>query len=390
MRRISVARTRALLGCALFATVTGAASCATTGSTVTVSGKTLTVVISAPANLAGDPQAQDTINAERLAYDQLHGQVTSYTVKLREASHDKISDNARAAIEDSKAIAYVGEFQPGTSADSIGITNAEDLLEVSPTDTAVELTQSTPADPGSPRRYYEAPGTYGRTFARVVPTDRLEAKAIASELGTLGVTKLYLASDRTTYGKALRLALANAASPSISVVSSAGAAQAVLYAGSSAGPAATVLNQAASQNAGLKLFVPSALAQDSLVSVLSPAAQRRLYVSSPGFTASDLPVQGKQFLASFRAAYGHAPAPQAIFGYEAMAAVLAVLRSAGPGANNRSTVVSDFLKLRRSSSDSVLGEYSINASGDTSIAPFTFSRVKSGGLVPFKAVSAQG
>ena len=370
--------------------MTGAASCATTGSSVSVSGNTLKIYVSAAAGGASLEPAADILGAEKLAFQQASGGVGRFTVRLVPAASKKLSDNARSAIEDSKAIAYLGEAAPGTSADSIGITNAEDLLQVSPTDTAVELTQSTAADPGSPGRYYEALGTYGRTFARMVPTDRLEAKAVVSELGTLGVTKLYVTGDGTAYGKALRVALASAASPSITIVARRSGAQAVFYGGSSPGTAATVLNQAVSQNPALKLFAPSALDEDAFVSALSPAARRRLYVSSPGFLASGLPPSGRTFTADFHSAYGHAPAPQAIFGYEAMAAVLAVLHEAGPGANNRSTVVADFLKLTRSSSDSVLGAYSINGRGDTSIAPFIFSRVKRGSLIPFKAAPAQG
>jgi hypothetical protein len=38
----------------------------------------------------------------------------------------------------------------------------------------------------------------------------------------------------------------------------------------------------------------------------------------------------------------------------------------------------------------VLGTYSINANGDTSLAPFVISRVKSGQLVPYRFVSEQG
>ena len=38
----------------------------------------------------------------------------------------------------------------------------------------------------------------------------------------------------------------------------------------------------------------------------------------------------------------------------------------------------------------MLGTYSINANGDTSVAPFVFSRLEAGKLVPFKFVQAQG
>jgi branched-chain amino acid transport system substrate-binding protein len=148
-----------------------------------------------------------------------------------------------------------------------------------------------------------------------------------------------------------------------------------------------VFSQAAASNPQAKLVAPSALAQQSLVTALSPAAQRALYVTAPGFY-KDLPAAGQKFQADFQAAYKQAPAPQAIFGYEAMASVLAVLRQAGSSANNRATVVRDYFALKNR--QSVLGTYSISASGDTSLDAFTASRVTAGRLVPFKALAGQG
>jgi branched-chain amino acid transport system substrate-binding protein len=118
---------------------------------------------------------------------------------------------------------------------------------------------------------------------------------------------------------------------------------------------------------------------------LSPGAARQLEVSSPGFLPSDLPATAsQQFVTPFRTAYGHAPSAGAIFGYEAMSALLSVLRKAGSAANNRSTVVRDFFAIRNR--PSVIGTYSINAVGDTSLGAFVFSRVRGGQLVPFKSV----
>ena len=74
-----------------------------------------------------------------------------------------------------------------------------------------------------------------------------------------------------------------------------------------------------------------------------------------------------------------APRPEAIFGYEAMSSVMAVLREAGSAADNRSTVVHDFFSIRNR--DSVLGSYSINVNGDTSLGPFVFSRFEHGKLI---------
>ena len=91
-------------------------------------------------------------------------------------------------------------------------------------------------------------------------------------------------------------------------------------------------------------------------------------------------------MSASRTTYGHTPAPQAIFGYEAMAALLADLDTARTAANQRATVVTDFRSLKRTGS--VIGTYSING-GDPSIAPFVFARVRAGQLVPFAVLRSR-
>jgi branched-chain amino acid transport system substrate-binding protein len=379
------------------------AGCTAAGTSPSVSGTTLKIYVSVPPGGAGSEPAADVLAAEQLAFRQAAGgnTVGSFTIKLASVAGKKISDNARSAIEDSKAIAYVGEVQPGASADSVGITNAQDLLQVSGTDTAVELTRSTPTDPGSPGRYYEALGTYGRTFARVAPTTAQEATALVTEMKSLAVGAVYVASDGSTYGKAIAHEVAqDATGQSIKVTQGAPNARSFLGSGSDAiflgssqagsSSAASVFS-AIAETSTAKLFASSALYEPGFVAALSPAAQRRLYVSSPGFTAADLPASGKQFASAFRAAYGRTPVPEAVFGYEAVAAIMQVLHRAGSSANSRSTIVHGFFAIKNRAS--VLGTYSIGVGGDARIAggaPFVIGRVKSGALVPFRAVQTRG
>jgi hypothetical protein len=200
---------------------------------------------------------------------------------------------------------------------------------------------------------------------------------------TLGVTKLYVTNDGGHYGAAIANAVRQAAAGSISIVGSLSGADGAFYGGSSPPAAARFLNQAAQSSPTMKLFAPSALDGPSLPANLAAAAHN-LFVSAPGFLKQNLSPTGSKFVSDFTTAYGHAPASQAIFGYEAMSAVLAVLHKAGTAANNRSTVVSDFMSLRNR--QSVLGSYSMSSSGDISIAPFVFSRIQQGKLVPFAQV----
>lgn len=366
---------------------------AANSSTNSVTGKTLTIYASVPSQTINPAQAQDILAAEQLALQQAGGQVGNFKIKFMRLDGTKksaISDNARTAIVDKTTIAYLGEIDPGASAQSIPITNDQDILQVSPTDTALEYTQSTPAVRGAPGIYY-AEGSYTttHTFARVVPSASLEAKAQLVEIKALSLSKLYVTSDGTDYGKAIALAVAQDASsagvavkqgsPSPASVKSFGAT--ALFMGASNTAAAARLFNAV--DPGVKLFAPSALDTDTFASVLTPTAARNLYISSPGFMPKNLTPAGQKFVSDFTAAYRHAPALQAIFGYEAMASVLFVLRQAGALANSRSAVVSDFDAIK--DRPSVLGTYSIH-NGDPTLGPFVFSHIQAGKLVPFKFI----
>lgn len=380
-----LARGRVLSACLCLAGIMGlgVGACGSSGSNaVTVSGQRLTVYLSAPANLKNDPEAQDVIDAELLAFHPgcslrrscapIH--IGQFTVYLIRGTSDKLSSTARGAISDQSAVAYLGEIVPGASADSVGITNAQDLLQVSPTDSA-------PA----PQSDFESFSTYGRTFARMVGTVNNEATALVKAMKSMGVTSVYVENDGSSYGKAIAQAVS--ADAGSLVAKSASGAAAVFYGGADQAKAKAAFDSAASANPTVKLFAPSALDDDAFAGGLSPAAQSDLYVSAPGFTTSLLPAAGQSFVTNFKTAFGHAPSSQAIFGYAAMKVVLGALSTAGSGATNRTTVVQALLDGKTRSS--VLGTISISKGGDITIKsatgssapPFVFLRAKAGKLV---------
>jgi branched-chain amino acid transport system substrate-binding protein len=374
--------------CAWALVAAGIAGCTSSGSansSVTVSGNVLTIYVSAAPT--DQPEvARDVLEAEQLAFAQGTHRVGNFAIRMRLVRDATLSAQARTVIQDKSAVAYLGEIVPGSSAASLGITNALDILQVTPTDTALELTQTTPAVANAPDEYYESLSSYGRTFARVVPNSGKEAKAQVQEMHALGVTKLYVDSDGSDYGGAVSYAVKqDAGSAGLTVVGSPATADGAFYGSASPAAAASFFNRIAGSNPSAKLFGPSALDAPAFVSALAPSV-RNLYISVPGFLDSGLTPAGSTFVSRFSSAYGRAPAPQAIFGYEAMSAVLSVLKQAGTSAGNRTTVVHDFFAIKNR--QSVLGTYSIDSDGDTSLAPFVFTRVKSGQLVPVP--SAQG
>jgi branched-chain amino acid transport system substrate-binding protein len=353
-----------------------------TNSAVVISGATLDVVAAQPPG-AADTVTADVLDAERLALKQAGDKVGAYTVALRLAHGNEVSASARSAVEDKTAIAYLGEIAAGTSGVSLQITNQVGLLQVSPTDTAVYLTQSTPGlsdSLGDPGHYYPANGTFHHTFARVVATTAQEAKALVAAMKARQVSKLYVATDGTAYGSSIAGEIRqDAPGQGISIAATPSAADAIFYGGIDGPAAAPALGRLAAANAAAKLFAPSALYDDSFVARLSPAAQKNLYVSAPGLPLSGQNAAAKAFASAFRSAYGHAPQPQAVYGYETMAALLAVLKGLGANANSRAKVVAAFRGLK--DRQSVLGAYSLT-NGDTSLASFVIAHPAGGRLVP--------
>src|SRR5947209_8302062 len=396
--RSARAAARALLPAALLISGAGIAGCSAgpAASSNNVKGGALTIYATAPADVS-DPQGQqDVLNAEQLAFDQGRGSVSAFKLRLVRVSKPKTSDDARSAIQDTSAIAYLGELDPGAGADSIGITNALDVLQVTPTDTAAALTRATAAVPGSPGRYYESLSANGRTFARVVGTTDAEAEGLVMAMSGMGVHSLYIADDASDYGRALAAAVRSAAAAAHLTVRTGAAtaagfsgsgADALLLAARSTSLARSVLAQIAAASPSAKLFAPSALFSQTLAASLG-AQVRNLFVSVPGIQPASLSPAARQFVGSFTSRFGHTPDPRAIFGYEAMSAVLATLGKAGAAANNRSTVVHDFLAIKNRSS--VLGTYSIDSGGDTSLSRFVLSRLRNGKLVPFEALGSGG
>jgi ABC-type branched-subunit amino acid transport system substrate-binding protein len=399
MPRRVLGRTRAvsLCACAALFGLAGCTSSSARNSQITISGAALTVYASQPPGNSGGPAVQDTLAAEKLALTEAGGRAGKFTIKLVTLHGKKLSDNARTAIQNQTAIAYLGELQPGTSQISVEILNQQGVLEVSPADTAVYLTQSTPAVPGSPGTFYPTRSTYRETFARVVPNAAQEAKAQVQMMQAEHVATLFVASDGQPYGAAAALEIERAArqagiavktgAPSAAAVKTSGA-DGLLYAATDDSPSArtaavTLLDGLASALPSLKLFAPSGLYDADFASALGQAAAGRLIVSSPGFLPPDLPPAGSQFASAFKAAYGHVPATQAIFGYEAMKALLSVISNAGASGSSRAAIVAEFRSLKNP--PPVIGTFSING-GDPNVAPFVFARVRGGRLVPFKFV----
>lgn len=360
-----------------------------------------------------DPSMQTSIvNGEKLALYDAHGRAGKLTVtfaSLNDAqskaggwTDSNTQAAAREASQDLKTIAYIGDFDSGATATSLPLTNANDILQVSPGSPYIGLTDGNPNDiKGEPQSYYPLGGH--STFARLVPSDLDEAEATVGFMRSLAVKRLYTLTDVAPYmapydsaiaamvaTDATKRGIALAGSQQVDTATNllpAGYAHIVatiaavhpdaVLVGAAAAPGTEALWRALhAALPGVKLFAPSTLATEPFLRSIGPAAATT-YVTSPILELSQYPAAAQAVLGAYRARFGVAPTAYTLYGFEAMQSVLAAIVAAGSHGADRHDVVKAYFKLGER--NSVIGRYSINNRGDTSLSRFAGYRVGAGG-----------
>jgi branched-chain amino acid transport system substrate-binding protein len=375
--------------------------------------RTITIYSSLPQYGPDRQQSQDMVNAIKLAIEENGGKAGTLTItyvaldsSTREAAtwtDDRVLDNARQAVRDINAIAYIGDRDSAATALSLPLTNEGGILQVSPTSSYDGLTRSGGGRTGEPQRFYPSAT---RTFGRMVPADHVQASALVGYMKTEGVRRLALMGDREIEGGGLADQVSKAAlAQGIEVVDQgridaakgklAGHAQEVaqtgadafLFAGDASTGAARIVQAVGVAAPGMLLFGSDAVGQPSVLDALSAGVKRRLRITTPTLPPRLLPAPARAFRATFASTFGRAPAPEALLSYEATQAVLASIRAAGAKGNDRSAVIAAFHAIR--DRRSVLGRYSIDRFGDTSLSRFAGNTVRGSRLVLDKVLEVR-
>jgi len=378
--------------------------------------KSVTIYSSLPLQGASLPQSQDTINGEKLALKQAGGKVGEFTIKyvsLDDATAaagkwdpGATAANARKAAQDKSTIAYLGEFNSGASAISIPILNEAGILQISPSNTAFGLTKSgAGADKGEPDKYYP---TGKRTYARPVPIDNIQGKVQANYMKDEGVTKLYVLDDKEVYGQGVANFTGEAAKKAgIEVVGTDGwdgkaanyralaskikgtGADAVFLGGIDSNNGIQLFKDLAAAMPNAKLFGPDGMATGGIAEGLPSGIAKQAFLTAPNLDPKEYPPSGQKFYEDFEAEYGE-PAdkvdPYAIYGYETMALALDAIKRAGDKGNDRQAVIDALFATK--DRESVLGTYSIDEFGDTTLSSYGSFTVKGGKLIYNKTFQA--
>jgi branched-chain amino acid transport system substrate-binding protein len=307
----------------------------------------------------------------------------------------KCAANGRLYAGNRSVIGVVGTFNSGCAKIVIPILNRANpgpMAMVSPANTNVGITKKW--DPGEPQKYYP---TGVRNYARVVATDDVQGPADALWTKSLGVKKVYVLNDKQTYGFGVAQTYQTAAKKiGLQVVGFKGwdakqssyealanaikrsGAQAVFLGGIACNNGAKLMQDIKAINPKIKLQMPDGFSDPSANGAVANGA----FISVAGAPPNALKGAGAQFVKSFGKQIGTTPNPYAAYGAQAM---LVMLQAVASGGGDRAKTTKALFGLRVT--NGILGSFTINAAGDTNLAPITIYRQAGKNLKPVKTIT---
>jgi branched-chain amino acid transport system substrate-binding protein len=306
----------------------------------------------------------------------------------------KCAANARTYAGNKSVIGVLGTFNSGCAKIEVPVLNRTALAIVSPANTGVGLTLGGPGtDAGEPGKYYP---TGKRNYARVVANDNVQGPADAMWAKSQGVKKIFVLNDKQTYGYGVAFSFRAAAkSLGLNVVGFQGwdakqsSYEALANSIKQAGADGVFLGGIICNNgaklikdlrAGLpkaKIFMPDGFSDPKSNGTAADGA----FISVAGSPPSALKGEGAKFVKDFGKQIGATPNPYSAYGAQAM---LVMLDAIGKSKGDRASVTQSIFGLKVK--NGILGDFSINKNGDTSLKPITVYRQAKGKLLPLKTI----
>jgi branched-chain amino acid transport system substrate-binding protein len=406
-------------GCLVAALAVGVSACGSSsssgGGSGKISGTALTIYASVPLQGASGSQGMAIENGAGLALDQAGGKVGKYTITYKRlddslastgaADEGKAAQNARQAVSDKNTVGYIGEYNSGISKVTIPILDKAGIAQISPANTYVGLTTNKPgSEPGEPNKYYPAGK---RNYARIVPIDTIQAAALVTSAKQAGCKSVHVWNSKTTYSTGLaRNVVMTAPKAGLKVEGNDGIdpkaanyrslaaqikADCFIYTGEIESNGVQAVKDAASVASVKSLFAGDGMClndtadpKKGIPANIAPRFKCTIATLDPKAFGPE----GKKFFKDYSAKYNVAsPDPYAIYGYEAMSLMLdAVKRASAAGTVTRQAVVDQVFKTKNRKS--VLGTYSIDQNGDTSLTDYGLYKIVNGKLTFGQVIKA--
>ncbi len=398
---------------ALAAVLLGMVGCGGVGvsDVAEATGGQLTVYSSLPLQGPSASTSQQIVDGEKLALHDAGGRAGPFKISyysLDDSSPTSgewnpgvTATDAKLAAQDTSTIAYLGDLDSGATAISLPFMNEAGILQISPASPYVGLTSSFEAGQDEPERFYPSGR---RTFVRLQPGDTAQADAQLQLMKSLGVRRLYVLDDQGPFDVPLanivadyaeRAGITVVAHDSLSTRPEAvftgevekiveSHAQAVFLAGGEGKGTVALWRDLHSAAPSLLLLGSSALASEAFTLQIG-AAGTRTYLTTPTLPSGLYPPSAQRVLRDYRMTFGAEGGAYALYGYEAMTLVLDAVRSSGARVNDRDTVIDRVFATKNR--NSVIGSYSVEPDGETTLSQYGVDRVSAGRPVFLRAIA---
>jgi branched-chain amino acid transport system substrate-binding protein len=350
------------------------------------------------------------VNAIRLALEQRDGKagdvkieyevLDDSTAQAGQWDAAKCAENAQQSAQDEEIIGWIGPFNSGCAAVEIPILNEAGLGMISPANTYTGLTKPTP-DPSEPEKYYP---TGERNYARVIVTDVQQGQAGATLLEQEGMESVYVLDDKETYGKGVadefqkaaedlgieilgREGIDGSASNYRSLMNKIAAADpdAIYFGGIIENGVAQLIKDklgAGMSNEEVAFIGPDGIFVDELLNQAGDDAEG-IYVTFGGIPPEELGEKGQEFIDTYNQNYDDEVQPYTAYAYEAANVMLDAIEraseEAGGDVPDRQAVVEQIFATE--DYEGVLGTWSFDEDGDTTLTELSIQRVENGDFV---------
>jgi len=376
---------------------------------------TVKIVSSLPMTGSALGQNQTIVNGIKQVLEENKNVACDGKIKIEYETYDdataaqgkwepaQVTSNANKAVADKNVVAVIGHFNSGAAKLSIPILNQANLVMISPANTYPGLTKPGKGEPGEPEKYYP---NKVRNYARVVPADDLQGVAGAKWAKLLGAKKVYILNDQELYGKGLAdIFEATAKKEGLQVLGKEGINpkapdyRALMNKIKALNPDLIYFGGITQNNGGqlvkdmrnvgmtadkVKFMGPDGTFEKAIIEAAGKDAEG-IYATFGGLPAQGLTGDGKTWYESYKKKFNAEPEAYAAYGYESAKVVVNAINKA---CKNDRVAVRDAVMATKDFKG-VLGTWSFDANGDTSLTTLSGNTVKNGKWEFVQALKAE-
>ncbi len=373
------------------------------------SGPTATIKIVSALPMTGSSltQTQTIVNSIKMALEEVNSKACNGAVTIQYEPYDdataaagkwtpeQATANGNKAAADKSVIGYIGHFNSGAAKLSIPILNQAGVVMISPANTYPGLTKPGKGEAGEPDKYYP---TKVRNYTRVVPADDLQGAVGARWMKALGATKVYILDDQETYGKGIADVFeAEAKKQSLNILGHEGFDgkatdfRALANKVKGLNPDGIYIGGITQNNVGqlvkdlrgvgmtpdkVKIMGPDGIFETEFINAAGKDAAEGVYVTFGGVPPDKLTGDGKTWYEAYKKKFNAEPEAYAAYGYDAAKILIAAINKSCATPTDRKAIRDAVFATK--DYKGVLGTYSFDENGDTTLTDMSGQQVKSG------------